>query len=545
MKPPPLLDAIRSSVETGGLRAFVPWFWHHAEPAVEFINTWHFGAVCEWLQAYWDGEFDRGVLNMPPGTGKSILVDVFFPAYAFAMQPGYKWLGCSYDIGLLLRDGDKMQAIMASDEYRALWPRTKLKDGRQARGNVWTDLGGYRFATTPRGKGTGRHFNTISANDLINAQDAIKRDLSASFEVVDRWWEGTMPTRDVPGQRFGWLLTMQRLAEHDRAGKCLSNCDCEHLCLPMRYEPKAHWIIGDWSAKLDTRTQPGELLCPKLKAEKRVSETERDLGHEASAQLQQNPVPRAGGLLSEKDLRWEWVELPPSGVEYVQVWDFAAKGSEATHSAVSGQLWCAGVPGGVHRHHGKGSIAELMNTVADRDRGEEPLRQMRPAVDGQTYYHLVDEVWGIWTVPESERQFELAQGLPMWDRAGATVIEAKAAGIGIIQRFARTYPAIIAFHEVDDACAALARDDKVTRHRTNLGEYTAGRVLLPPWKRHTPDPVDPRDGPGPDRFRQEVVSFPYAARDDRVDCASMALAKLVQGSSGYWAAVKMLAASGR
>jgi phage terminase large subunit-like protein len=309
----------------------------------------------------------------------------------------------------------------------------------------------------------------------------------------------------------------------------------------MRYEPKAQWIIGDWSAKLDQRTEPGQLLCPALKSEERVRTTEIALGHEASAQLQQNPVPRAGGLLSEKDLRWEWVELPPTGALYCQVWDFAAKGVEATHSAVSGQLWCAGVPGGAHRHHGTGSVAELLNTVADRDRGEAPERAMRPAVDGQTYWHLVDERWGIWTVPESERQFELAQSAPMWDRAGCIIIEAKAAGIGIIQRFARTYPAIVAFHEIDDTCAALARDDKVTRHRTNLGEYTAGRVLMPPWKRHVPDPVDPRDGPGPDRFRNELVSFPYGARDDRVDSASMALATLVQGQAQYWDAVKALA----
>jgi hypothetical protein len=73
-----------------------------------------------------------------------------------------------------------------------------------------------------------------------------------------------------------------------------------------------------------------------------------------------------------------------------------------------------------------------------------------------------------------------------------------------------------------------------------LGEYTAGRVLLPPWYRHTPDPVDPRDGAGPDRFRNELVSFPYGARDDRVDSASMALAVLVQGKDEYWASVRAL-----
>jgi hypothetical protein len=56
-----------------------------------------------------------------------------------------------------------------------------------------------------------------------------------------------------------------------------------------------------------------------------------------------------------------------------------------------------------------------------------------------------------------------------------------------------------------------------------------------------PDPIDARDGRGPDAFRRELLSFPRGARDDRVDTSSMALARLTQGMSSYYAAVRELA----
>jgi phage terminase large subunit-like protein len=265
-----------------------------------------------------------------------------------------------------------------------------------------------------------------------------------------------------------------------------------------------------------------------------VSEMENDLGANASAQLQQNPIPRTGGLLEEQHLRYEWIEPPKNGY-WIQIFDFAARGTEATHSAVHGALWCSGECE---------TWNELTNTLADRDRGEEPTRVFKRG-PRETKYFLMDEIWGIWTVPESERQFELVQALPLWQGAAQRIIEAKAAGIGILQRYERKFSGVVAFHEVNDECQALAQLGKLDRHRANLGEYHAGRVLLPPWKRTVPDPVDGRDGPGPDAYRREMLAFPRGARNDRVDTSSMALARLTQGVSVYYAAVRELAKQAR
>jgi phage terminase large subunit-like protein len=517
---------------------FVRVFWVLVEPAQPFEDNWHIGAVCEFLEAWHRREFKNGVLNLPPGTGKSLLVDVFLQAWIWSTKPGYKFLNCSYDEDLCLRDADKVKTIVLSEAYQSAWPNTVLRDGENgARGNVWTTMGGYRFSTSPQGKGgLGRHFDDVSVNDPVNPKHVRvtgSGELGAGLAAAQHWINATMTTRRANPAKFGRMLTMQRLVEKDPAGIALDR-GWEHLCLPMRYTPKAHWIRGEWSARVDPRRTQGELLHPSRYPEETVAELEGELAEHASAQLDQNPIPRGGGLLEEHHLAREWVEIPAGGY-WIQVWDFAAKGTEATHSAVHGALWCS-VEVETWR--------TLVNTLADRDRGEEPVHVLERG-HKETRYLLVDEVWGIWTVPESERQFELAQELPLWQTAASRIIEAKAAGIGIIQRYERKFTGVVAFHEISDECKALATLPKLDRHRANLGEWHAGRVLLPPWKRTVPDPVDPRDGPGPDAFRREVLAFPRGARDDRVDTSSMALARLTQGMSAYYAAVQELAKQAR
>jgi phage terminase large subunit-like protein len=514
------------------LIGFVRVFWSVVEPTEPLVEGWHIGAVCEFLEAWRHREFLNGVLNLPPGTGKSLLVDVFYPAWVWATEPGHKFLACSYDGDLCLRDSYKIRSILQHSAFLDAWaPKTRVAPDKTALGRLWTTQGGYRFSTTPDGVGgTGWHFHSASINDPVKPQAVLSPELGAGLEHAERYWSKVLPTRRADPPNFGIMITMQRLVQGDLAGKALDTGKYEHLCLPMRYEPRAHWIRGDWSAKLDPRTLPGELLHPARWTPEAVVDLERELADNAPAQLGQNPIPRTGGLLEEQHLSHEWVDIPAGGY-WIQVWDFAAKGTEATHSAVHGALWCS-VECETWR--------TLVNTIADRERGEEPVHVLErgPKV---TRYLMVDEVWGVWTVPESERQFELAQAMPQWQAAHQVIIEAKAAGIGIIQGFERRFPQVVAFHEVSEECKALAVLSKLDRHRANLGEYHAGRVLLPPWKRTIPDATDPRDGPGPDAYRREMLAFPRGARDDRVDTSSMALARLTQGLSAYYAAIRELA----
>ena len=59
---------------------FVRLAWHVVEPAQKFVHGWHLDAIADHLTAITDGELIRLLINVPPGTMKSLLTSVFWPA---------------------------------------------------------------------------------------------------------------------------------------------------------------------------------------------------------------------------------------------------------------------------------------------------------------------------------------------------------------------------------------------------------------------------------------------------------------------------------
>src|SRR4051812_1628242 len=78
-------DAIRKRCKT--LAGFVREAWHVLEPTNDYVHGWHIDAICELLEAVTNGKLialgleNRVLINVPPGTMKSLLVSVFWPAW--------------------------------------------------------------------------------------------------------------------------------------------------------------------------------------------------------------------------------------------------------------------------------------------------------------------------------------------------------------------------------------------------------------------------------------------------------------------------------
>lgn len=523
------------------LLAFVEAFWEQAEPGSPFVNSWSVGAICEFVEAWCRREFSRGVLNVPPGCSKSLLLEVFAPAWVWAqrpvqtelMGPHHRWLGCSYDSELVLRDAGKMKQLIESELYRTAFPATALRPDSQALHRLFTTAGGLRFSTSVAGRGIGWHFHSAVIDDPTKPQNVLESSSENDLKKALIWHDKVLPTRRADPARFGTMLVMQRIIEGDLAGECLKREGYEHLCLPMHYQPRATWIRGDWSAKLDRRTQPGELLNPERFPEAVVKELEVSLGHEASAQLEQNPMPRTGGLLQESWLRWEWVEIPYRGL-WIQTWDLSGKGTDILkHSAVHGALWCS---------QRCSSARELLDSIDDRERAgrcESRLVQVASA----ERYHLIDEVWGVWPFEETLKQIVAAQARPLWNRAHRKLIEEKASGIQAIQLLQQGWQAPDGQrHRIPGIVPTAPKGDKLERFRPIVPPAAeAGLILLPAWRRSQPAPGGKL---GPDAWREELLGFPNAARNDRVDTASEAIGHFVEGRAGWLASVRKLAALG-
>ncbi len=304
------------------LHAYVREAWHVVEPGAKFIDGLPVEAICHHLQAVTEGKIRRLLVNVPPGTMKSLLCNVFWPSWEWGPRrmPHLRTVGASHEETLAIRDNIRMRRLVMSEWYQSRWPIELTKDvnGSQKFENVHT---GFRQAKAILSI-TGVRGDRVVIDDPHSVKGG---DSDKTRNTVVRDFRESVPTRlNVPSES-AIIVIMQRVHEADVSGMIISELkdDYCHLMLPMRFEPERACTTSiGWS---DPRTIEGELLFPERFTPESVDETERILGPYATAgQMQQRPAPRTGGFFA-----WEQIQIVPKAIgvkQWVRYWDKAGTG---------------------------------------------------------------------------------------------------------------------------------------------------------------------------------------------------------------------------
>lgn len=306
------------------LAYFVRKAWHVIEPATPYTHGKVIDVMCAVLEAVAAGDIRRVVINVPPGTMKSTLVGVMFPAWLWGPcgRPGERFVGVAHEQTLGIRDNLKTRRLVSSPWYQRRWGDVvQLTGDQNEKLNFETKQTGFRAVATPSNI-TGRRGNFVLIDDPISASNA---NSPAEREKVNLWFQESLPTRMNDPERSAVILVMQRLHERDPTGFIeLQGWGWDKVVLPMRFEPER---ASEW----DWRSEAGELLFPERFPEHVVDELERTLGSYATAgQLQQRPSPREGGMFKR---HWfKMVDAVPAGRRsIVRSWDMAATKKNATN----------------------------------------------------------------------------------------------------------------------------------------------------------------------------------------------------------------------
>lgn len=136
------------------LLAFVRMMWPIVEPEVPLAEGWLLDMLCETLMAVHDGEFTRLCINVPPGSMKSSLLNVFFPAWEWIHKPAMRYLSISYSTAVPIRDNLRFAAVVKHPVYQTCWgEKVKVvRDGAEWVGNNGT---GWKMVTSTGGGVTG------------------------------------------------------------------------------------------------------------------------------------------------------------------------------------------------------------------------------------------------------------------------------------------------------------------------------------------------------------------------------------------------------
>lgn len=436
------------------LANFAKQAWEVLEPTATLKWGWVLDAICLHLEAVTNGEIKRLLINVPPGTMKSLLTSVIWPAWEWGPKgrPETRYISTSHEENLAIRDSRRCRDLIKSEWYQSLWPIELARDldGKKEFGNTRKGIRQARSFTSM----TGVRGDRVIVDDPISADNA---NSAAALNSAKTTFLETIPTR-VNSSDSAIVVIMQRLHEEDVSGVILEKgLDYVHMCVPMRFEKdrKCSTAIG-WE---DPRTEEGELMFPERFPEADLDALELAMGSYATAgQHQQAPHPRGGGIFKTEWFQ-TYFELPK--LEWRRIFvDTAQKTKEQNDYSVF-QCW------------GRSETGQAV---------------------------LIDMLRGKWEAPEllsNARAFFLKhQNINTGSVLQSMCVEDKVSGTGLIQTLRR---------EGVPVQAIQRNRDKITRGYDAAPFIESGNVLIPasaPWMND---------------FIRECEAFPAGAHDDTID----------------------------
>jgi hypothetical protein len=228
----------------GGLLNFVRYFWHTLEPKTRpMIEGWLLEAICLHLEAVTFGDIKRLLINVPPGCMKSLLVDVFWPAWEWGPcnMPHMRYVAFSYSDAITTRDNNRTVRLVTSPSYRQLWGErfqmTKLGERR-----IENNMTGFKVATSAGGLSTGERGDRVLLDDPHNV---IKAESEVEREKTVRFVRESMSNR-INDDNSAIVVIMQRLHENDVSGDILAReAGYCHLMIPMYFDPLRYPASAD------------------------------------------------------------------------------------------------------------------------------------------------------------------------------------------------------------------------------------------------------------------------------------------------------------
>lgn len=487
-------DVLLAGICRDSFYHFVKEFWETIIPEDPVWN-WHIKFLCDDLQGTAERVFLNlpkeadTIINIPPGTTKSTICSIMWPAWIWTRMPWARIISASYEHLLALNFSRRSRDIVQSEKYQRtfrfkpqqvknpatgrwkwLWlpsndkdalPIT-LKDDQNAKGFYENMARGDRKAVGAGGNITGSHAHFILVDDPINPKEAVS---IPGLKAINDWMSETLPSRKVNKEVTPTVLIMQRLHQDDPTGHWLEKKPdgIKHICLPdkIRENLKPRHLIVHYRRN-------GGLLDPVRLPQHVLDEQNLELGKYGYAgQYEQSPIPSGGGMFEMDRIMHARQPHYTDFVEIVRYWDKAGTKDAGANTA------------GVKLGKDKWKRIWILDCDAGQWSITERNRKMSQTADADGF----DVRIGVEQEPGSGGK----------ESAQVSVID-------VLPGYRVTIDRVTG--------------DKVTRAEPIAGQVGVGNVYVP------------TEAPWWPAMREEMRFFPFGKKKDRVDALSGAYAMI-------------------
>jgi predicted phage terminase large subunit-like protein len=447
----------------------------------------HLRLLSEYLCDLESGKITRLAVTMPPRHGKSRLVTLWHTLWRLSRNPRLQVMIISSGKDFAQRWGQMLRdtIIRYGDEFGL------AVDMENSRVDEWaTTAGGRVMSVGVGGQISGKDVDLLIVDDPIKGKEQM--DTLTQRDKLWDWWEMVVEQRVEPQTRVVVIHT--RWHEDDLIGRMIRMSEEKSLRNP--------WVFLNLPAMAEEGDALGREVGAPLWEEKRSLEfllgrQESMSPYAWSAIYQQSPSPPGGGLFNRDWWRfYKPEELPENFDQLIQCWDLSEGGSSRSDF----------------------SVGFIMGR-----RGSE--------------IYILDRQKGRWTSPEILRRIKAwagvkgheMPGVTAWPGATAKLVEAKSAGMPVVQ--------MLKAQGVMGAIGIPPMGSKASRADAILPVIQGGDVLFPdgPKNHWTWDCIE------------ECSQFPNGTNDDIVDALVLGISYLTPRArnSAKQAALEAAAAAGQ
>lgn len=181
------------------------------------VQAMHIKKIAKALEDVEQGKIKRLMIFLPPRHGKTTLASEMFPAWFLGRNPDKSIIFTTYSQEFANNIGRKVRNIVASNEYKNIFPSTILSDDSSAASRFHTSKGGVYYAVGAGASITGRGAHILLIDDLIKNRE--EADSSLIRQKHKDWFSSVAYTRLEPNGAIviiqtrwhnddlsGWLL---------------------------------------------------------------------------------------------------------------------------------------------------------------------------------------------------------------------------------------------------------------------------------------------------------------------------------------------------
>lgn len=312
------------------------------QTGAEFIHVDYHTVMFKAIQRLIDQKCNRMIINIPPRAGKTQIISIFLPLYAWVKNAHGQNILTGFNSDVLHECSGYIRTIMSDPDFTRVFPDVVLNLSKKSVEQLGTMSGGVTHAIPTSGKLTGKGAGTLAPDfsGILCIDDVIKPDDANSpteRDKINKRYSNTILSR-LATETTPLVIIMQRLNPDDLAGYIMKghtpDLEVEWLNIPgiitketgskewydkqiekFGYADKIKPIYYDLE-RPDSEFEDGESsFWPIRKALKTLRALRDSDPYTFYSQYQGEPVGKGTATVSDEDLRTYDV-IDPSKIKY-------------------------------------------------------------------------------------------------------------------------------------------------------------------------------------------------------------------------------------